>query len=103
MCQARIANVEVPSNKCVRYSLQYIYGVGDTTACKVLTATNIDYTRRTYDLTEDELATIRDELDNYMIEGDLRRTVSLNIKRCALATTRATHSARANHLEEGGA
>ena len=84
VCRARIANVEVPNNKCIRYSLQYIYGVGDTTAQKILSATNIDPTKRTYQLAEEELASIRDELENYTTEGDLRRTVVMNIKRCAL-------------------
>jgi small subunit ribosomal protein S13 len=91
VCHARIANVEVPNNKCIRYALQYIYGVGDTTAQKVLNAVNIDFTRRTYDLSEDEVSLIRDELENYMIEGDLRRTVNLNIKRCAFIGGSAAH------------
>lgn len=84
VCHARIANVEVPNNKCIRYSLQYIYGVGDTTAQKILAATNVDPTKRTYQLAEDELASIRDELENYTTEGDLRRIVVMNIKRYAL-------------------
>jgi ribosomal protein S13 len=83
VCQARIANVEVPNNKCIRYSLQYIYGVGDATAQKILSATGIDPTKRTYQLAEEELASIRDELENYTTEGDLRRIVIMNIKRCA--------------------
>lgn len=83
VCQARIANVEVPNNKCIRYSLQYIYGVGDATAQKVLSATDIDPTKRTYQLAEEEIASIRDELENYTTEGDLRRIRNMNIKRCA--------------------
>ena len=83
ICHARIANVEVPNNKCIRYSLQYIYGVGDPTAQKILAATNIDPAKRTYQLAEEELASIRDELDNYTTEGDLRRMVNMNIKRCS--------------------
>ena len=81
VCHARVANVEIPNNKCIRYSLQYIYGIGDTTAQKILAATDIEPTRRTYDLSEENLAQIRDELDNYVTEGDLRRTTNLNIKR----------------------
>jgi small subunit ribosomal protein S13 len=83
ICQARIANVEVPNNKCIRYSLQYIYGVGDPTAQKILAATGIDPAKRTYQLAEEELASIRDELENYTTEGDLRRIVNMNIKRYA--------------------
>ena len=84
VCQARIANVEIPNKKCIRYSLQYVFGVGDTTACKVLTVANIDYAKRTYQLTEEEVSLIRDELEtNYTIEGDLRRKINLDIKRCA--------------------
>jgi small subunit ribosomal protein S13 len=73
--------VEIPNNKCIRYSLQYIFGVGDTTACTILKATNVDPTKRTYQLSEEELASIRDELENFVVEGDLRRTVNMNIKR----------------------
>ena len=83
ICRARLANVEIPDNKCVRYSLQYIYGVGDTTAQRVLDAVGIDYTKRVYELSEDEMGQIRAELENYTIESDLRRIISMNIKRCA--------------------
>lgn len=83
MCRARVANVEIPNSKCIRYSLQYVYGIGDTTAKKILSAANVDFTRRTYDLSDEELAVIRDEVENYTVEGDLRRTVNLNIKRSA--------------------
>lgn len=56
--------------------------MGDTTAQKILASTNIDPAKRTYQLAEEELASIRDELENYTTEGDLRRMVSMNIKRC---------------------
>lgn len=82
VCQARVANIEIPNNKCIRYSLQYIFGVGDKTAQQILAATNVDPARRTYELSEDDLSSIRDEVEKYVVEGDLRRTVSLNIKRC---------------------
>jgi ribosomal protein S13 len=82
LCGARVANVEIPNNKCIRYSLQYIFGVGDMTAQQILAATSVDPTRRTYELSEDDLASIRDEVEKLVVEGDLRRTISLNIKRC---------------------
>lgn len=71
------------TSRARRYSLQYVFGVGDTTACKILQAVQIDPTRRTYDLNEDELAALREEVETYTVEGDLRRQIALNIKRCA--------------------
>jgi len=85
VCHARIANVEIPNSKCIRYSLQYIYGVGDTSAQKILQSASIDPTKRTYELSEEELGNIRDQLENFIVEGDLRRTVSMNIKRYVTA------------------
>eukprot|EP00892_Ulva_mutabilis_P003497 jgi/Ulvmu1/1519/UM011_0249.1 len=81
VCHARVANVEIPNSKCIRYSLQYIYGIGDTSSQKILQSASIDPTKRTYELSEEEIASIRDELDNFIVEGDLRRTISMNIKR----------------------
>eukprot|EP01025_Chloroclados_australasicus_P045721 TRINITY_DN5019_c0_g1_i1.p2 TRINITY_DN5019_c0_g1~~TRINITY_DN5019_c0_g1_i1.p2 ORF type:complete len:177 (+),score=13.15 TRINITY_DN5019_c0_g1_i1:60-533(+) len=81
VCHARVANVEIPNSKCIRYSLQYVYGIGDTTACEIVKSIGLDPTRRTYDLNEDELAQIREEIDKYTVEGDLRRLVNMNIKR----------------------
>jgi small subunit ribosomal protein S13 len=78
---ARIAGVDIPRDKRVVISLTYIFGVGKTTAQKVLSGAGISEDTRVRDLTEDELNNIREQLDQYKIEGDLRREVSLNIKR----------------------
>ncbi|RNF38605.1 30S ribosomal protein S13 [Planococcus salinus] len=78
---ARIAGVDIPRDKRVVISLTYIYGVGKTTAQKVLSAAGISEDTRVRDLTEDELNNLREQLDQYKIEGDLRREVSMNIKR----------------------
>ena len=78
---ARIAGVDIPRDKRVVISLTYIYGIGKTTSQKVLAAAGIDENIRVRDLTEDQLNLIREQLDSYKTEGDLRREVSLNIKR----------------------
>ncbi|MFP3916253.1 30S ribosomal protein S13 [Lysinibacillus telephonicus] len=78
---ARIAGVDIPRDKRVVISLTYIYGIGKTTSQKVLAAAGVSEDTRVRDLTEDELNKIREQLDKYKVEGDLRREVSLNIKR----------------------
>ncbi|SES20450.1 SSU ribosomal protein S13P [Gracilibacillus ureilyticus] len=78
---ARIAGVDVPRDKRVVIALTYIYGIGKTTAKKVLEETGINENTRVRDLTEEELGQIRQKVDGYTVEGDLRREVSLNIKR----------------------
>jgi small subunit ribosomal protein S13 len=78
---ARIAGVDVPRDKRVVISLTYIFGIGKTTAQKVLAEAGVSEETRVRDLTEEELGKIRDILDRYKVEGDLRREVSLNIKR----------------------
>ncbi|KAI7838811.1 hypothetical protein COHA_007426 [Chlorella ohadii] len=77
---ARIGGVEVPNQKYVEFSLQYIFGIGHTTAKAILASTGVE-NKRTKDLTEEELTTLREEVDKYTVEGDLRRFNSLNIKR----------------------
>ena len=77
---ARIKGVDIPNDKQVGVSLTYIYGIGNTTAKKVLEAVKIDATRKVKDLSNDELDKIRDEISNYVVEGDLRRDVNMNIK-----------------------
>ena len=77
---ARIKGVEIPNEKKVKISLTYIYGIGQTTAMKILDAVKVDPEKRTKDLSNEELGKIRDELGNYVTEGDLRREVSMNIK-----------------------
>ncbi len=80
---ARIAGVNIPDNKRVLISLTYIHGLGRHKSEQICKNCNIDLTRRMKDLTEDELNSIRKEIETgeYLIEGDLRREVSLNIKR----------------------
>ncbi len=80
---ARIAGVNIPDNKRVTIALTYIHGIGRTTARKICAATGVDKQRRMKELTEDELNSIRKEMesDDYTIEGDLRRQTSINIKR----------------------
>ncbi|MCB9988371.1 MAG: 30S ribosomal protein S13 [Rhodospirillales bacterium] len=80
---ARIAGVNVPDAKRAVIALTYVHGIGRTTARQILDDCKIDRTRRMNDLTEDELNAIRKEIETgkYPIEGDLRRTVAMNIKR----------------------
>ncbi|MCL6454788.1 MAG: 30S ribosomal protein S13 [Alicyclobacillus sp.] len=79
---ARIAGVDLPRDKRVEIGLTYIFGIGRTTANKILQATGINPDTRVRDLTEDEVIRLRDYIDkNYKVEGDLRREIALNIKR----------------------
>ena len=80
---ARLLGVDIPNRKKVEYSLRYIYGVGPTRAKEILDAVEIDPNRRTQDLTEQELSLITNYIiDNkIMVEGDLRRASTNNLKR----------------------
>ena len=78
---ARIAGVDIPNNKRVVVALTYIYGVGLTTAVKILAEKNISEDIRVKDLSEEQISAIRKSLDAYKLEGDLRRETQLNIKR----------------------
>ncbi len=78
---ARIAGVDLPRDKRVEIGLTYIFGIGRPTSIKILKITGISADRRVKDLTEDEIQQIRTEIDKLPVEGDLRREVSLNIKR----------------------
>ncbi len=79
---ARIAGVDLPREKRIEISLQYIYGIGKTTAHHILERAKIAATTRTKDLTDDEVRRIRETIEqNLKVEGDLRREVSMNIKR----------------------
>ena len=79
---ARIAGVNIPSNKRVQVALTYIHGVGDTFAKQICGKVNIPPERRVSQLTESEIIQIREVIDrDYMVEGDLRRDVAMNIKR----------------------
>jgi len=79
---ARIANVNVPVNKKVVIALTYIYGIGLTTAQNICSAAEVDHNKRVKDLDDVELIRLRSEIEReYKVEGDLRREVSLNIKK----------------------
>lgn len=79
---ARIAGVNIPTNKRVVISLRYIYGIGPTTAVKICEQLGIAAERRVNQLSDDEILRIRELIDReYRVEGDLRREVSMNIKR----------------------
>jgi small subunit ribosomal protein S13 len=79
---ARIAGVDIPREKRVEVSLTYIYGVGRSTANRILKQAEINPDTRVKDLTEQEISRIREVLEgNYVVEGDLRRELSMNIKR----------------------
>jgi len=82
LSMARIAGVDLPKDKRVEIGLTYVFGIGRTSARKILEATGISPDTRVKNLTETEEAALRECIDkNYMVEGDLRRTVALDIKR----------------------
>jgi small subunit ribosomal protein S13 len=79
---ARIAGADIPDDKKVEVSLTYIYGIGLASSKQILQATDIDPATRVRDLTESEVARLREIIESgYMIEGDLRREIAMNIKR----------------------
>ena len=79
---ARIAGIDLPKDKRIEIGLTYIYGIGRKSANDILAKTGINPDTRAKDLTEEEVAKLRDEIENsYTVEGDLRREVALNIKR----------------------
>ncbi|SEQ08798.1 SSU ribosomal protein S13P [Ignavigranum ruoffiae] len=78
---ARIAGVDIPREKRIVIALTYIYGIGKSTAEDILVQANVSEDTRVKDLTNDELDRIREIVDSIKVEGDLRREVSLNIKR----------------------
>ena len=79
---ARIAGVDLPNEKRIEAGLTYIYGIGWTTSRKILEKTGINPDTRVKDLTEEEAGKIRKVIENdYLVEGDLRRDVNMNIKR----------------------
>jgi small subunit ribosomal protein S13 len=79
---ARIEGVNLPANKRVEYSLPYIFGIGLANAQDILTKLSIDFNTRVKDLSDAEIAAIQKEItDNYVVEGELRKEITLNIKR----------------------
>ena len=79
---ARISGVDLPREKRVEIGLTYVYGIGRTTASKILEAAKVDPDTRVRDLTDEEVKRISEVIDeNYLVEGDLRRETAMNIKR----------------------
>ncbi len=78
----RIASIDLPKNKRMDIALTYIFGIGRTSAVKILETVGVDWTKKTDDLTPEEVNAIRKEIEhNYKVEGDLRREITQNIKR----------------------
>jgi len=78
---ARISGIDLPKNKRVEIGLTYVYGISRALSNKILKQANVDPDTYVKDLTEDEIIRIREVIKDYRVEGDLRREVSLNIKR----------------------
>lgn len=78
---ARIAGVNIPNNKQIGVALTYIYGIGSTRARDILAAAEVESSIRVKDISEGELERIRTEVGKYIVEGDLRREVTMSIKR----------------------
>lgn len=78
---ARIVGVNIPDNKHISISLTYIYGIGKSTALKICEQCSIEPSIKVSDLSDDQLETIRNAISNLNVEGDLRRIVTMNIKR----------------------
>jgi small subunit ribosomal protein S13 len=79
---ARIAGVDLPRNKRIEVAMTYIFGIGRSTSQEILSQAGVNHSTRTDDLTESELAKIREIIDqSYRVEGDLRREVTMNVKR----------------------
>ena len=77
---ARIKGVDIPDNKRIEIALTYVYGIGRNLSKTILKAANVNLDTKAKDLTEEELTAIRSEIDKYLVEGDLRREVKMNIK-----------------------
>jgi len=77
---ARIKGVDIPNDKQIEISLTYIYGIGRNLSKKILADAGVDPTKRVRDIDNDELNKVRDEVNKYVVEGDLRREVNMNIK-----------------------
>ena len=77
---ARIKGIDIPNEKRIEIALTYIYGIGRQLSNRILKDAKIDINKKAKDLTEDEIARIRKEVEKYPVEGDLRREVNMNIK-----------------------
>lgn len=79
---ARIAGVDLPRNKRIEVALTYIFGIGNSRSAEILASLDIDPSKKSDDLTEQDIAAIRDYIDKHItVEGDLRREVTMNIRR----------------------
>ena len=78
---ARIAGINIPLNKRAEIGLTYIYGIGRSTSNQVLAEAGVEPDRKVKDLTEDEVRRLREKVDDLLVEGDLRRETSQNVKR----------------------
>ena len=78
---ARVLNIEIPDNKQIKFSLTYIFGIGRTISSQICESAKVDETKKTKDLSDEELTRIREEASKYSTEGDLRREIQFNIKR----------------------
>jgi small subunit ribosomal protein S13 len=76
----RIKGIDIPNEKHIDIALTYIYGIGISLSRQILEAVNVDINKKAKDLTDDELVRIREEMNKYPVEGDLRREVNMNIK-----------------------
>ena len=98
---ARVAGINIPDNKHAEISLTYIFGIGKTRALDICSKTGISPSTKIGDLKEDELELIRNEVGQYLLEGDLRRDIATNIKRLQdLGTYRVIRHRR--HLPVNG-
>lgn len=77
---ARIKGVDIPNDKHIVISLTYIYGIGRSLARKICKKTGVEPTKKAGDLSQEELIKLRDEINNHLTEGDLRREINMNIK-----------------------
>ena len=77
---ARIKGVDIPNDKHIVISLTYIYGIGRSLARKICKETGVEPTKKAGDLSQEELIKLRDEINNHLTEGDLRREINMNIK-----------------------
>lgn len=77
---ARIKGVDIPNNKRIEIAMTYIYGIGRSLSQKILKDAKVDFDKKAGDLDNDELTRIREEVNKYVTEGDLRREVNMNIK-----------------------
>ena len=80
---ARIAGVDLPLNKQARIGLTYIYGIGSSLAIAILAGAGVDPNKKVKELKDEEVIAIREEIKKYMVEGDLRKEISTNVKRLA--------------------